>query len=152
MLVLDPEESQTWEALKDALVEDLSVSVHITLTPRTSDLLASTLDRIAQHGHPQISLSSNSPAIRDRMSDFQRTVAEHGFSLVWNLPVPYSSSNPINLELESAHLEVGGPGNRWLYVEPDGDVLPGQGMQPVLGNFLTDPFEKIWENARTANQ
>jgi MoaA/NifB/PqqE/SkfB family radical SAM enzyme len=86
------------------------------------------------------------------MSDFQRTVAEHGFSLVWNLPVPYSSSNPINLELESAQLEAGGPGNRWLYVEPDGDVIPGQGMQPVLGNFLTDPFEKIWENARTANQ
>ena len=37
-----------------------------------------------------------------------------------------------------------GMGKAWLYVEPDGDVLPAQGVSRVLGNFLTDPWEKIW--------
>ena len=38
-----------------------------------------------------------------------------------------------------------GAGNAWLYVEPDGDVLPEQGMaDKVLGNLLRDPWEKIY--------
>ena len=42
-----------------------------------------------------------------------------------------------------------GPGHAWLYVEPDGDVLPGQGhYQQVLGNLLTDAWESIWQNAK----
>jgi MoaA/NifB/PqqE/SkfB family radical SAM enzyme len=32
-----------------------------------------------------------------------------------------------------------------LYVEPDGDVLPAQGINQVLGNFLNDAWEKIWK-------
>ena len=38
-----------------------------------------------------------------------------------------------------------GAGTAWLYVEPDGDVLPAQGVNKVLGNLLTDPWEKIWK-------
>ena len=42
-----------------------------------------------------------------------------------------------------------GAGKAWLYVEPDGDVLRGQGYyQEVLGNMLTDSWEKIWGNAQ----
>jgi MoaA/NifB/PqqE/SkfB family radical SAM enzyme len=38
-----------------------------------------------------------------------------------------------------------GAGKAWMYVEPDGDVLPSQGINQVLGNFLIDPWEKIWK-------
>ena len=38
-------------------------------------------------------------------------------------------------------------GRAWLYVEPDGDVLPTQGVNRLLGNFLRDPWEKIWKAA-----
>jgi MoaA/NifB/PqqE/SkfB family radical SAM enzyme len=38
-----------------------------------------------------------------------------------------------------------GAGKAWLYVEPDGDVLPAQGMaNKVLGNFLHDSWETIY--------
>jgi MoaA/NifB/PqqE/SkfB family radical SAM enzyme len=38
-----------------------------------------------------------------------------------------------------------GAGKAWLYVEPDGDVLPAQGMyDQVLGNMLTDEWQEIW--------
>jgi len=147
MLVLDPGESTVWEALRDAMVEDLSVSIHLTLSARNMDKLSAILDHIAQYGQPQISLSANSTESRAYLPAAQRIVAEHGFTLVWGLPVPYSAANPIRLELEQAEQTVGGPGSLWLYVEPDGDVLRGQGIQPVLGNFLVDPFDEIWAAA-----
>ena len=38
-----------------------------------------------------------------------------------------------------------GAGKTWLYVEPDGDVLPAQGLaDQILGNVLTDPWSKIY--------
>jgi hypothetical protein len=37
-----------------------------------------------------------------------------------------------------------GAGKAWMYVEPDGDVLPAQGeADKVLGNFLHDGWEQI---------
>jgi MoaA/NifB/PqqE/SkfB family radical SAM enzyme len=38
-----------------------------------------------------------------------------------------------------------GAGKSWLYVEPDGDVLPAQGSSDkILGNLLNDEWEKIY--------
>ena len=66
---------------------------------------------------------------------------------MWDFPVPYSELNPVKLELEEAGMEnqVEGAGNTWLYVEPDGDVLPAQGILVVLGNLPTEPWEQIWQ-------
>ena len=69
--------------------------------------------------------------------------------LVWDMPVPYSENNPVTLELENVAEQEApvGAGKAWLYVEPDGDVLPAQGLyDQILGNILNDPWEKIWEN------
>ena len=69
-----------------------------------------------------------------------------GLSMVWDLPVPYSQYNPIDLELKNGGNRMKkGAGNAWLYVEPDGDVLPAQGINRVMGNFLTDPWSSIWK-------
>ena len=38
-----------------------------------------------------------------------------------------------------------GAGRAWLYVEPDGDVLPSQGNSgKVLGNLLRDEWKMIY--------
>jgi hypothetical protein len=63
------------------------------------------------------------------------------------MPVPYSSNNPVSLELEqdSEQSVVEGAGKAWLYVEPDGDMLPAQGLaDQIMGNLLTDEWEQIW--------
>jgi len=39
-------------------------------------------------------------------------------------------------------------GKTWLYVEPDGDVLPSQGIPFVLGNLITQEWEEIWKNCQ----
>ncbi len=61
----------------------------------------------------------------------------------WDLPVPYSDINPVAFETEDDQVPAGA-GRAWLYVEPDGDVLPAQGeADKLMGNMLTDPWEKI---------
>jgi MoaA/NifB/PqqE/SkfB family radical SAM enzyme len=66
--------------------------------------------------------------------------------LTFDLPVPYSADNPV--AFETAQDDVpSGAGKSWLYVEPDGDVLPAQGMaEQVLGNFLRDSWESIYHH------
>jgi MoaA/NifB/PqqE/SkfB family radical SAM enzyme len=79
-------------------------------------------------------------------------VAELGFDLDWDLPVPYSQFNPVSAEINDDDYKPNGAGKAWLYVEPDGDVLPAQGITKKLGNFLADPWEVIWENAKQYNK
>ena len=75
--------------------------------------------------------------------------ADLDMELVWDMPVPYSGLNPVALELELEENEEhpDGAGKGWLYVEPDGDVLPAQGINKILGNFVRDEWESIWNNA-----
>jgi hypothetical protein len=42
-----------------------------------------------------------------------------------------------------------GAGKAWLYVEPDGDVLRGQGMPEVMGNLATDAWLDIWKKCQS---
>lgn len=150
MLVLEPEESASWEALRDTLIEDIFVSVHLTLTEKNLPKVNDILSRLSAVGVRSLSLSSSSQETAKALPVVQRKSAEMGFDLVWDLPVPYSANNPINMELEAYAEKLEGSGKTWLYLKPDGDVLPGQGVLKVLGNFLTDPWETIWLNANKA--
>jgi MoaA/NifB/PqqE/SkfB family radical SAM enzyme len=103
-------------------------------------------------GVQNLSLSTDTIELKDDLYARRESLAEHELHLIWDLPVPYSQYNPVTLEVapEIAEREMAsnGPGQAWLYVEPDGDVLPGQGFyDEVLGNFVTDPWERIWQNA-----
>lgn len=144
MLVLEPTEEQSWEALRDTLPEDIFVAVHLTLTSQNAPHIMEYIDRLAQMGVKALSLSANSPELKDQLEAARRGATHRGISLIWDLPVPYSSLNPVALELEEAGEPAAGAGKAWLYVKPDGDVLEAQGMPRVLGNLLRDPWEQIW--------
>ncbi len=152
MILLDPEEEQSWEGLRDTLVEDIAVTVHLTLTRLALPRLDGILDRLVKMGVQNLSLSAESLDLKDELKAKQADVAERQLRLVWDLPVPYSHYHPVALELAEeipdVEVSVTGLGKAWLYIEPDGDVLPGQGhYQDVLGNLLTDPWATIWQNA-----
>lgn len=147
LFVLIPDEDQSWEALRDVMAEDIFVTTHLTITSRTIEKLTSIFDKLKKIGVKSLSISSDSAQTKESFPVVQRKAAEYGFSLVWDLPVPYSANNPIEHELENANVKFEGAGKTWLYVEPDGDVLPGQGINQVLGNFLTDSWESIWLKA-----
>jgi hypothetical protein len=150
MMVLLPGEERAWQALDNALAADLFVAVHLTLGPDNQAEIPGLLKRLADKGVHAISLSASDPALHDELHKNRERVADLGMELVWNLPVPYSRYNPVSLEAQEDD-GAEGAGKAWLYVEPDGDVLPAQGInaaggQPaILGNFLNDPWEKIWK-------
>ncbi len=152
MILMDLHDEQSWEALRDTLAEDIAVTVHLTLTRDNLAEFDTALDRLATMGVQNISLSTETLDLKDELKALRKEVAERHMRLVWDLPVPYSHYHPVALELAEeipdVDVSITGPGKAWLYVEPDGDVLPGQGYyQDVLGNLLTDPWAAIWEKA-----
>lgn len=155
MILLDPGDEQCWEALRDTLAEDISVTAHLTLTERYADDREALLDRLQKMGLQNISLSAASLALKDALQAWRQSAAERQIRLIWDMPAPYSHFHPVAVELADDKPEVSmiasGNGRAWLYVEPDGDVLPGQGAyQSRLGNLLTDSFEAVWQQAQRA--
>ena len=143
LIVLQPDNEGSWQAVENAMIEDLSVAVHLTVTKGNHQRVSDILERISGIGVGQVSLSVEDASLSNSLKSARDKAAGLHLELVWNLPVPYSAMHPVALEVGDAEME--GAGRAWLYVEPDGDVLPSQGVPKVLGNLLRDPWEKIWK-------
>jgi organic radical activating enzyme len=150
MIVLETDEDQAWEALRDVLAADIFTTVHLTITQKNAAQVPALLDRLAGMGVNSLSLSTDDTALKDTLKQATHLAADHGLTLVWDLPVPYGSMHPVAFELKNHEEPPKGAGKAWLYVEPDGDVLPTQGELTVLGNLLNDPWDKIWKNRPAA--
>jgi MoaA/NifB/PqqE/SkfB family radical SAM enzyme len=144
MIIFQPDNEAAWDALENSLVEDLFVAVHLTLDDKNKDELTGLIDQLAERGVKAISLSAHDKSLYGVLEKLRSQVADLTLELVWNLPVPYSTFNPVDLETELIE-QIEGEGRAWLYVEPDGDVLPAQGVNRVLGNILGDNWDQIWK-------
>mgnify|MGYP000989002589 CR=1 FL=1 len=148
MIILQPDEDQSWESIRDVINEDIYLCVHLTINGHNKDRISSILLKLKNIGIRALSLSAISDEWITELSLAARNAAEIGLSLVHELPVPYSSINPVSVEMETNEASKKGAGRTWLYVEPDGDVLLGQGSEICIGNFLTDPWETISGNRK----
>ena len=148
-----------WEeaeaGLRNALDGDVYVVVHIVVVPANAGSVAETVAYMAELGVPAVALSSPLRAasegegederlqLQSALEEAQDAAHEHGLTLVWDLAAPYSHVNPVEMEAGLSPEQVV---RQHLYVEPDGDVLPAQGYNVVLGNLLRDSWETIWEH------
>jgi MoaA/NifB/PqqE/SkfB family radical SAM enzyme len=147
MLLCQAENKVFWKALKNLMPEDIAITVHLTLTNDNHKDVPTLLEKLAKEDVISVSLSAESTNLTDVLASASQKASDLHLRQVWNLPVPYSAFNPVALELESgAESAPKGAGKAWLYVEPDGDVLPAQGINKVLGNILTDPWNKVWKH------
>lgn len=146
LVALIPGDPRSESGLMQALDSELFTAVHLNLTPLGSEGAAEWIHRLSRLGVPALSLSVAETDERGQrlLQEARDLVAGLGMDLIWDLPAPYSQNNPIAVELSEP---LKGAGSAWLYVEPDGDVLPSQGMTPILGNLLEDPWPQIWERA-----
>ncbi|MEE4195983.1 MAG: PqqD family peptide modification chaperone [Anaerolineae bacterium] len=146
MLVLDPQEEACWEAIANLMPEDIHVTVHLTIDRDDYAFYSDILANLRSQDVDTLSLSTCSKALEELLHQVNELAINAGFEIIWDLPVPYSTLNPVELELEGDELRA--QGNAWLYVEPDGDVLQAQGQTEVLGNILNDDWDEIWSKAR----
>jgi organic radical activating enzyme len=149
MLVMQPDEEQSWEALRDLLPEDIHITVHLTLTEDNHASKEAVIHRLKEMGVTSLSISAASTDLGPSLTQAANIAAEEDLTLVWDLPVPYSSINPVALDLEENGAITDPQGLNALYIEPDGDVLHAQGQPKVLGNLLKDEWQTIWNNARS---
>lgn len=143
MFSLQPLDENSWNALNNVLSADLYVTVHHTLTEQNAANTSKILNKLSSSGVKSISITASDPSLQSSLLEYRNQAASLGLSLVWNLPVPYSAFNPIALETQMDNVPSGAK-HDWLYIEPDGDVLPAQGINQVLGNILSDPWDTLW--------
>jgi hypothetical protein len=144
LFLLQPENSDSWQALEAVLAEDIFVTVHLTIHQENISKSESVLERLAGLGVRSLSLTSSKRSLTESFDSLRDKAAELGLTLRFDLPVPYSAHNPVAVETSEDEVPEGA-GKAWLYVEPDGDVLPSQGMAgKVLGNLLTDSWSTIY--------
>ena len=144
LFLLQPENEQSWAALEKMMAEDIFVTVHLTLNQENIRDAEEVLDRLAKLNVTSLSLTSADDSLRDRFDALRDKAAALELTLKFDLPVPYSSSNPVVYEATEPEIPEGA-GKAWLYVEPDGDVLPSQGSsKKVMGNLLRDDWKTIY--------
>ena len=144
LMLYQAEIENFWQALDNVTTADIFTAIHLTLTSESLHQSHELLKTLSGHGVKSISLSAVDPTLSDGLNQLADLAASLHLSLVWDLPVPYSRLNPVSLEVRSTRLAEGA-GRAWLYVEPDGDILPAQGADNRLGNMLSDPWETIWK-------
>ena len=151
VIVLQPHGEEIWDSLAGmsywttTLEADLHLGAHLTLTPENASQAHALLERLAATGVHAVSLSASHASLAPDLQFAREQAAQLGLSLLWDLPVPYSALNPVALETNPEEAPPGA-GRGWLYVEPDGDVLPARETDRVLGNFLHDTWETIWNS------
>lgn len=152
MIVLRPQWEETWESLvaltywTDALEADLHLAAHLTLTSENAGRAPDLLERLAASEIHAVSLSASRPSLYEALQSAREHAARLNLSLIRDMPVPYSGANPLATENQADEAPPGA-GRAWLYVEPDGDVRADQSAARVLGNFLRDPWEVIWNSS-----
>jgi organic radical activating enzyme len=143
MLVLQPNEPRSWKAIQTIIPADLFLTVHFTLNKENVSEAKSILQKLANLDVKNISLSAADSDLLDELLELQETAQSLQLTLRWDLPVPYSVAHPVAIETADDEVPTGA-GKAWMYVEPDGDVLPAQGeADKILGNLLRDDWEKI---------
>lgn len=146
LLVLHPEDAAAWKAIKLIVPADIFLTVHFIINRKTVKEGETVIKKLAKAGVRHLSLSTSDKKYFGDMLALQTKANELGFTMHWDLPVPYSEMNPSAVETEEDRVPSGA-GKSWLYVEPDGDVLPAQGLaDEVRGNILTDTWEKIYQH------
>lgn len=145
--LLDNESELTWKVIENTAAQDIFTTVHLTLNLLDQSIIEQIISRLAHIKVNGVSFSASSIENSSLLKFAQDKALAHEIRLVWDLPVPYSSYNPVNLDMVNDEL-INGAAKAWLYIEPDGDVLPSQGINTVLGNMLEHEWNSIWSQCK----
>lgn len=145
LFILQPDNKKSWTALETIMPEDIFITVHLTLNKGNVKDSEHILGRLAGLNVQSLSLTISDDSLHETYNMLCDKAAELGLALKFDLPVPYSATHPVAFDAHEEDNIPAGAGRVWLYVEPDGDVLPAQGKaDQVLGNFLRDELKAFY--------
>ena len=143
LFILQPDNKESWAALETIMPQDIFVTVHLTLNKDNVTNAEQILGQLANLKVNSLSLTTSDTSLYETYNTLRNRAADLGLSLKVDLPVPYSANHPVAFETSEDNIAEGA-GKAWLYVEPDGDVLPMQGKaDKIMGNFLHDDWKTI---------
>jgi radical SAM protein with 4Fe4S-binding SPASM domain len=153
---------QTVTGIRNVLETSLYVMTNTTMLHNNSPVLAQTLEFLADTGVPTVGLNAliysgrglsvNTGLAESELHSLlnlaQEITSKHGQRLIWYTPTQYCNFDPMQLELGVKGCTAA------LYnmcIEPNGDVIPCQSYYSALGNFLTTPWNSIWNHELSIN-
>jgi len=148
---------QTVAGLKNVLATKLYVMTNTTMLRTNVEAIPATLDFLADLGVPTVGLNAliysgqgltvgtglHENELQPILDMATQKTAMRGQKLIWYTPTQYCEFDPT-----ASNLGVKGC-TAALYsmcIEPNGDVLPCQSYYQSLGNFLTAPWDSIWNH------
>lgn len=147
LITLIPDSEESLAGIKNALASDVFTAIHLTLVDSSFEETSAWIDQLHEMEVPAVSISTSDSSEKgiEILASAREYAAEHEMELIWDIQAPYSKQNPIAHEVAETSP---GAGRAWLYVEPDGDVLPEQGADRILGNLIKNSWEEIWDTAK----
>ena len=88
LITFEPENEQSWIALRDIIPQDIHTTVHLTIEKSNLEDYIKILDEFKKIGVENISLSFKNPNLEILVIELRNKAAEYGFNLDWDLPVP----------------------------------------------------------------
>jgi radical SAM protein with 4Fe4S-binding SPASM domain len=151
---------ETVAGIKNAVAAGLSVSINATLSKQNAKGLKKLIDFAQKLNVRFVSTNAiinagrgidekeksgvEEPELRKILEEAKAYAESLGISFNWFLPTCYKNVNPVELGFGQRCCSACSVN---MMVEPNGDVIPCQSWtQQKLGNILSDPWERIWEN------
>lgn len=148
---------QTIRGLQNALETKLYVMTNTTMLRTNVHTIPRTLDFLADLGVPTIGLNAliyaghgltvgtglRETELQPILDMAVEKTAARGQRLIWYTPTQYCKFDPTesNLGVKGCTASLYS-----MCIESNGNVLPCQSYYVPLGNFLTDPWESIWNH------
>jgi radical SAM protein with 4Fe4S-binding SPASM domain len=148
---------QTIRGLQNALETKLYVMTNTTMLRTNVHTIPQTLDFLADLGVPTIGLNAliyaghgltvgtglRETELQPILDMAVEKTAARGQRLIWYTPTQYCKFDPTqsNLGVKGCTASLYS-----MCIESNGNVLPCQSYYVPLGNFLTDPWESIWNH------
>jgi radical SAM protein with 4Fe4S-binding SPASM domain len=147
---------ETVSGIQNAQKVDIYLSTNSTVLQQNKNEMVETIEFISGLGVVNVSLNGlirsgsgkESEAvtlneISSLLPQVKEIAEDKKLNFIWYTPTPYCELNPVNMDLGIKQCTACTIN---MAVEPNGDVLPCQSYYKPLGNLLSDPWEKLWNN------
>lgn len=148
---------ETLEGLRASLAEGLFTITNTTLIRMNAEKIEDIIGLLEKEGIKTFAINGmiysgkgkisendlQSPEIIPILERVAKRAREKNMRFIWYTPTRYCELNPVEMALGVKQCTAA---RISMAIEPDGAVIPCQSYYKSVGNIITDPWDKIWNN------